>query len=230
MGAKRGGLTSQLPKALWRRAALYAMRGKARPIALVAVLPVALDEELKTHASNDWLMEETGLDLRSVQYGLDALKEAGLIKVEVRGPRRTITAVIPPEYANEKHAQIVHDSSAAEGEQFVHATQAREHEQFKRKARTSYSPIVGRSPPNPPSARLSEFQLSKQIADRATAEQWQPGTPPQWMADTDPPGGEAAAGAIGAAAAPYGLKAGVGGMGAGTPARSNRRMSRRGPS
>lgn len=200
-GAYRG---SPSPKALWRRAALAAMRGKARALTLIAVLPVVFDDDLKTLAGNDWLMTETALDLRSVQYGLDDLKEAGLIKVEVRGPRRTIIAIIPPEHTTKKHEQIVHASDPAEGEQIVHANPAQEHEQSKRKARTSYSPIEGRSPPYPPRAPRNQFEMSKALAEERLRNPFKPGTPPSYLSEDELPTANADARGAGSAAAQAG--------------------------
>jgi hypothetical protein len=176
------------------------MQGKARAVALIAVLPVVLDKDFRTRAGNGWFMTETSLDLRSVQYGLDDLREAGLIEVEVRGPRRTITAIIPPEDATEKHERSVHATRASEGEQIVHAKPASKREQSKWKARTDCSRIEGRSPPYPPKSSLSEFQRSRRIAAKNDTEPWQRGTVPGWASDGDPHAVDADAGGASRAA------------------------------
>lgn len=145
---------SNHPKARWRRAALRAMRGKARPCALVAVLPVAFDDSLRTRASNEWLMHESSLDRRSVIYALGDLAEAGLINVEIRGPKRIITAV-PPTIPDD-----------VKGEQVVHPMNAVQSEQFGRKARTSCAPIGGRRLPLPPQAKTSQLSTTATAAAR----------------------------------------------------------------
>lgn len=162
---------SHTPKARWRREALRKMKGKARPCAIVAVLPVAMDDSLRTLASNDWLMFETSLDKRSVAYALADLVQAGLIKVEIKGPRRTITALPPPAEDAEKGAQVVHPRTGEKGAR------------SERKARTSCSPIEGRSSPKPP---RNEFQRSVALAAARERAPFVPGSLPAWMQDDEP--------------------------------------------
>lgn len=191
----------------WRRAALAAMQGKARALTLIAVLPVVLDKDLKTRAGNAWFMTETALDQRSVQYGLEDLKAAGLIEVEIRGPRRTISAVLPGRAGNLQDEQSMRGRSRSEGEQSVHARLSPEGEQSKQKARTKRSPIEDRSPPYPPRSRLPEFQQSRMIARQSAAAPWQPGTVPGWASDDYPlavdAGGAAHAAPEGASNCPH---------------------------
>lgn len=162
---------SHTPKARWRREALRKMKGKARPCAIVAVLPVAMDDSLRTLASNDWLMFETSLDKRSVAYALADLVQAGLIRVEIKGPRRTITAVPPPAEDGEKGAQVVHPRTGEKGAR------------SERKARTTCAPIEGRSSPKPP---RTEFQRSVALAAARERTPFTPGTLPAWMQDDEP--------------------------------------------
>lgn len=80
----------------WRRAAYRAVLSRARAVALVGVLPAAVNREtLQTSAGNAWFRSETGLGDRSVTYGLSDLSDAGLVDIKLSGPRRTITLLVP---------------------------------------------------------------------------------------------------------------------------------------
>lgn len=171
----------------WRRAALAAMQGKARAIALIAVLPVVLDKAMQTQAGNKWFMAETSMPLRSVQFGLEDLKDAGLVEIENIGPRRTITAVIPTADATEKHERSRHASEHVEGVRTVHSDSVGEGERSGPKPRLKRTPIGDRSPPYPPRSRLPEFSQSRKVARQSAAAPWQPGTMPRWASDGDPP-------------------------------------------
>lgn len=89
------------PRITWRRAAYRAVQGHARAVALVGVLPAAVDRStLETNAGNTWFRTETGLGDRAVTYGLAHLSGVGLIALSSSGPRRTIALLVPQKPAH----------------------------------------------------------------------------------------------------------------------------------
>lgn len=167
------------PKARWRRAALKAVSGKTRAVTIVAVLPPFLNEvTMETSLGNARLMEETSLEIRSVQLGLRDLVEAKQIEIEVKGPRRTIRAIVPPAPETQNSEQDIRGKR----EQDIRGKGEKKHECFRREARTRHTPIVGSRLPLPP---RTELQRSVALAALREETPFRPGEFPAWM------GGEA---------------------------------------
>jgi hypothetical protein len=88
----------------WRRKAYRAMQGRARALALIGLLPVAVDRDsFETRAGNAWFTAETGLSDRAVSYAFAELARAGLITASASGPRRRVRLLIPDDGLQAAH-------------------------------------------------------------------------------------------------------------------------------
>lgn len=168
------------PKARWRRSALRSCSGKARAITLIAVLTAVFNRQMESFVGNGWLQDETGLDERSIRYGLGDLVKAKQITVDLNGPKRVIRAIVPPALSVEKAEQII----PGKAEQIVPGRADRKAERFRSKAGINRSAIVGSRLPLPPRTELAR---SVALAAARDVTPFRPGEFPAWMDDEASP-------------------------------------------
>ncbi|BCB21164.1 hypothetical protein [Bosea sp. ANAM02] len=164
------------PKARWRRSALRSCSGKARAIALVAVLTPVFNRQMESFVGNSWLQDETGVDERSIRYGLGDLVKAKQITIDLNGPKRVIRAIVPAAQPAEKPEQII----PGKAEQIVPGSVGEKAERFRSKAGTNRSAIVGSRLPLPP---RTELERSVVLAAARDGTPFRPGEFPSWMDD-----------------------------------------------